>query len=169
MLRLLAIALSATCVMALIAVFAPAPDAAADGAPPIVTAQAADSGDADSAFVTVIARDSSGQFHTTALVNGQDTRFLIDTGADMVALTEEDAEALGLAVDPDSFVPMLETASGPGYGARVMLDTLALGETEFQNVPAVVVRGLGVNLLGQSVLGKLDKVELQGNRMIIQH
>ena len=87
----------------------------------------------------------------------------------MVALTEEDAEALGISVDPDSFVPMLQTASGPGYGARVTLDTLALGETEFTQVPAVVVRGLGVNLLGQSVLGKLGKVELQGDEMVIRH
>lgn len=167
MLRLLAIALSATFLMALIAVFAPTPDAPAGAAPRV--AAAADSDDAGGAFVTVIQRDSSGQFHATALVNGQDTRFLIDTGAAMVALTEEDAEALGLNVDPDSFVPMLQTASGPGYGARVMLDTLALGETELRGVPAVVVRGLGVNLLGQTVLGKLDKVELQGDRMVIQH
>ena len=36
-------------------------------------------------------------------------------------------------------------------------------------VPAVVVRGLGVNLLGQSVLGKLGKVELQGDEMVIRH
>ena len=65
-------------------------------------------------------------------------------------------EALGITVDPDSFVPMLQTASGPGYGARVTLDTLALGETEFTQVPAVVVRGLGVNLLGDALRDWLD-------------
>ena len=165
MYRLLAIALSAIGLMALLAVAIPRP--AADA--PVAAASAADSDSAGNAYVTVIRRDSSGQFHTTALVNGQDARFLVDTGADMVALTEEDAEALGISVDPDSFVPMLQTASGPGYGARVMLDTLALGETEFTQVPAVVVRGLGVNLLGQSVLGKLGKVELQGDEMVIRH
>lgn len=166
MYRLLAIALSAIGLMALLAVAIPRPNA---DAPVVAASAAADSDGAGNAYVTVIRRDSSGQFHTTALVNGQDTRFLVDTGADMVALTEEDAEALGISVDPDSFVPMLQTASGPGYGARVTPDSLALGETEFTQVPAVVVRGLGVNLLGQSVLGKLGKVELQGDEMVIRH
>lgn len=166
MFRLLAIALSAIGLMAVIAALVPRPRA--EGEAVIAAAIDADP-EVGNAYVTVIRRDSSGQFHTTALVNGQDTRFLVDTGADMVALTEEDAEALGITVDPDSFVPILQTASSPGYGARVTLDTLALGETEFTQVPAVVVRGLGVNLLGQSVLGKLGKVELQGDEMVIRH
>jgi aspartyl protease family protein len=118
---------------------------------------------------TVIERDGSGQFHLQARVNGEDTEFLVDTGADIVALTVADAERLGLDVAPDDFQPIMQTASGVGYAAKVELDRLGLGIEEFHNVDAVVVQGLSVNLLGQSVLRRLGKVELQGDRMIIQH
>jgi predicted aspartyl protease len=35
-------------------------------------------------------------------------------------------------------------------------------------VSAVVIRGLPVNLLGQSVLRRLGSVQLSGDRMVIQ-
>ena len=38
---------------------------------------------------------------------------------------------------------------------------------EVRNVDAVVVEGLPTNLLGQSVLRRLGKVELSGDRMVI--
>jgi aspartyl protease family protein len=118
---------------------------------------------------TVIERDASGQFHLQAQVNGEDTQFLVDTGADIVALTVAEAERLGLDVPPDDFQPIMQTASGVGYAAKVELDRLGLGNEEFHGVDAVVVEGLSVNLLGQSVLRRLGKVELQGDRMVIHH
>lgn len=117
----------------------------------------------------VIARDGSGQFHLTAQVNGESAEFLVDTGADVVALTVSEAERLGLAVGPDDFRPVMRTASGTGNGAPVRLDSMVLGDEEFRDVDAVVVEGLGVNLLGQSVLRRLGSVELQGDRMVIRH
>ena len=121
------------------------------------------------AGATVLRRDGSGQFHMTARVNGSDTRFLVDTGADVVALTTSDAEAMGIELAEEDFLPIMRTASGTGYGAPVTLDRIEIGETEFRNVEAVVIRGLGTNLLGQSVLRRLGKVELQGDRMILRH
>src|SRR5690349_14097070 len=50
----------------------------------------------------VLERGEGGQFHVTALVDGQDARFLVDTGADTVALTVEEAERLGFAIDRDA-------------------------------------------------------------------
>jgi aspartyl protease family protein len=117
---------------------------------------------------TVIKRDSTGQFRLTGQVNGEDVRFLVDTGADVVALTIDEAEALGLDVDPSSFQPVIQTASGAGMGASVTLDRLEVGGAEFRDVHALVVEGLDTNLLGQSVLRRLGKVELSGDRMVIQ-
>src|SRR5436190_20362559 len=62
---------------------------------------------------TVIGRDASGQFHLSLLVNGQEAGFLVDTGADTVALTVEDAERLGLGVEAMDFQPITRTAAGP--------------------------------------------------------
>ena len=115
----------------------------------------------------VLPRDSSGQFHLTGQVNGDDVTFLVDTGADVVALTVEDAQALGLDIDPEQFVPISRTASGVGYGMPIQLDRIEIGGEEFQDVEAVVIDGLGTNLLGQSVLRRMGRVELRGDEMVI--
>jgi aspartyl protease family protein len=117
----------------------------------------------------VLQRDGSGQFHLTAQIDGQDARFLVDTGADVVALTVEEAERLGYPVDPESFVPMMQTASGTGNGTIVHLDRMEVAGAEFHDIDAVVMDGLPVNLLGQSVLGQLGQVSLEGDRMVIRH
>ena len=115
---------------------------------------------------TVLRRDGSGQFHLTAQVNGQDLRFLVDTGADVVALTVEDAEARGINFDPAQFEEITRTASGAGTLQLVTIDRLEVSGMEFSNVEAIVVEGLDVNLLGQSVLRRMGKVELSGDRMV---
>ena len=168
MIRLFAIAFGAILAMMLVAgAIMPEADSASSGpaAPAPTQSASATGGDAQA---LVLRRDGSGQFHVTALVEGQDVRFLVDTGADVVALTIDEAEQLGLPVDPGSFQPMMQTASGVGYGAPVTIDNLEVGGQEFRSVPAVVVEGLTVNLLGQSVLRQLGKVELSGDRMIIR-
>ena len=172
MIRLLSIAFGAILAMAALALVVAPRDEAAPR-----TASAAEA-PADSDTVRpadqigeamVLKRDGSGQFHLMAQVNGQDVRFLVDTGADVVALTLEDAEALGINVDTGSLKPMIQTASGTGYGAPVSVDELTFGGSTFRDVPAIVVDGLQVNLLGQNVLRKLGKVELSGDRMVIRH
>ncbi|MFM5931739.1 MAG: TIGR02281 family clan AA aspartic protease [Novosphingobium sp.] len=116
-----------------------------------------------------IPRDSSGQFHLKARVNGSEERFLIDTGADIVALTVSSAEAAGLPVDPTSFQPLMRTASGEGHGAMFKVDDLEVAGRHFRDADVVVLEGLETNLLGQSVLRKLGRIELKGDRMVISH
>ena len=116
---------------------------------------------------TEIRRDSSGQFHIEGQVNGEDVRFLVDTGADVVALTIDDASRMGIDADPSSFEPIMQTASGTANGIRVNIERLAVAGGEYENVESVVVEGLSVNLLGQSALRQMGKVELQGDRLLI--
>ena len=123
-------------------------------------------GDLDDAMV--LQRDGSGQFHIGAQVDGQDTQFLVDTGADVVALTVDEAERLGYPVDPENFVPMMQTASGTGNGTIVHLDRLEVAGAEFHDIDAVVMDGLAVNLLGQTILSQLGQVSLEGDRMVIR-
>lgn len=116
-----------------------------------------------------IPRDSSGQFHVRAKVNGAEERFLIDTGADVVALTIETAEGAGLPVDPANFTALMQTASGEGMGVRMRIDDFEVGGRHFRDLDVVVMEGLQTNLLGQSVLRKFGKVEMRGDRMVISH
>jgi aspartyl protease family protein len=115
----------------------------------------------------VLARDASGQFHVTVAINGRDTRFLVDTGADLVALTPETASDLGLHLAPEDFRPVLRTASGTGMGAPVTLDSVEVSGRRLTHQRAVVAQGLSENLLGQSVLRNLGKVELKGDTMVL--
>ena len=115
----------------------------------------------------VLQRDASGQFHMTAQVNGEDVRFLVDTGADVVALTVADAQRIGLDADPEQFEPIGRTASGVGYGAAVRLERIDIDGHEIGDVDAVVMDGLSTNLLGQSVLRRLGRVELRGDTMVL--
>lgn len=114
----------------------------------------------------VLHRDDTGQFHVNAQVNGETVKFLIDTGADMLALTPEEAETLGL--DVGEMQPIMRTASGVGYGALVTIDEIEVAGAVLHNVDAVVVQDLPVNLLGQTVLSKLGGVELKGDQMVLR-
>ena len=162
--RLYIMALAAVGMMCLVAVFvAPHPSAA-----PVTLASASAKPQRPSATeALLLQRDSSGQFHLEASVNGAPVEFLVDTGADVVALTEQEALNLGLNVSEGDFQPVMKTASGVGYGAQIKLDELEVAGERLRDVDAVVVKGLAVNLLGQSALRKLGSVQLKGDSMII--
>ena len=148
---------------------APARSRAADAVETVRLAEPASApaaGGFDDAMV--LQRDRGGQFHIEAEVDGQNADFLVDTGADIVALTVDEAGRLGYPVDPADFVPMMQTASGTGNGTLIHLDRLEVAGAEFHDIDAVVLDGLGVNLLGQSVLAKLGQVSLEGDRMVIR-
>ena len=164
MYRLYIIALAAVGMMGLLALFmVPRPSAA-----PVAIASASAKPENKSATeALLLRRDATGQFHIEASVNGAPVEFLVDTGADLVALTEDAAMNLGLNVSEGDFQPVMQTASGVGYGAQVRLDELEVAGERLREVDAVVVKGLTVNLLGQSVLRQLGSVQLQGDSMII--
>jgi aspartyl protease family protein len=115
-----------------------------------------------------LTRDASGRFHLDAEINGEQARFLLDTGADGVALTLEDAERLGVPVDADNLQPIAQTASGVGYGAAVRIDRITIAGQEFRDVDALVIEGLTVNLLGRSLIARLGTLEMKGERMVIR-
>ena len=166
MIRLYIIALAAVGLMCMAAVFVvpgldhAAPVAVASRKPVIKVKAETDA--------LLLRRDRSGQFHLEASVNNNAVKFLVDTGADVVALTEDEAANLNFNLSPGDFQPVMQTASGVGYGAPVKLDEIEVAGTTLRDVDAVVVRGLSVNLLGQSVLRQLGGVELKGDTMIIR-
>lgn len=127
-------------------------------------AYAASAGDEEA---TVLRRDPSGQFRIDGRINGADEKFLVDTGADALVLTEEAAEHAGIHVDPTTFEPMMQTASGTGKGIPVIVDQIEIAGHEFHDINAVVLEGLPVNLLGQSMLKRFPKIEMKGDSMVI--
>jgi aspartyl protease family protein len=117
---------------------------------------------------TTLDRAPNGHFYTQASVNGQSLPFVVDTGASSVALTVDSARSIGLYVDPSSFTTVGEGASGATRGMFVKLDKLEVAGRTVEHVDAVVLEGLPVNLLGQSVLTRLGGVQMSGDKMVLR-
>lgn len=116
-----------------------------------------------------VRRAADGLFYVNAQVNGVPVRFLVDTGASIVVLTPADAERSGVMPEPEAFHHEAETAGGRTAMALVTLARLSAGATERQDIDAAVgSTGLGVSLLGQSWLSKLQSITITGDRMVLQ-
>jgi aspartyl protease family protein len=117
---------------------------------------------------TVLTRSAAGRFDATAQVNGAPVHFLVDTGADVVALTEADARAAGVFVDPSQYRVVGRGAGGPVRGQPVTLASLELDGKRAVDVDAVVLEGAGQSLLGQSYLRRLGSVAINGDTMTLR-
>jgi aspartyl protease family protein len=115
---------------------------------------------------TVLERSARGHFYANVEVNGELVRFLIDTGASGVSLTERDAERLGIPLDPGSYEVVAIGAGGPVSGQVVKLDRVSLDGKEVRGLTGSVLQGSEMNLLGQDYLGQFS-VEMRGETMRI--
>ena len=122
-----------------------------------------------SAREVVLTRGSTGHFFTDARVNGKPgVKFIIDTGASIVALTMDDAQKLGIPVDPAKFTIIGEGASGAVRGQRVMLDSVDVDGIRVNNVRGVILESSTLSLLGQSFLGSVDQVSIAGDYLSLK-
>ncbi len=113
----------------------------------------------------MIERSSSGHFFAVADVNGEPIRLVVDTGADTVALTQDDAKRAHVAFDPALFEVVGSGASGDVRGQEVTIDSIVLDGKRAAAVRGVVLEGLSMSLLGQSYLAKLDSVHISHDTM----
>ncbi|HXG80883.1 MAG TPA: TIGR02281 family clan AA aspartic protease [Sphingomicrobium sp.] len=118
---------------------------------------------------TVLEREANGHFYTHAKVNDAGlVNFVVDTGASVVALTVEDAERLGIPVDPAEFTVVGEGAGGLVRGKDVMLKSVEVDGKRVENVRGVVLEGSRLSLLGQAYLSRMGEVEMSGDYMVLK-
>ena len=117
---------------------------------------------------TQLKRRADGHFYVTAYVNGTPITFLIDTGATVVALTQDDARAVGIDFSPDEFVPIARTANGLARGKEVTLGKVAIEGKEATEIDAVVMENGFHSLLGQAYLSRITGVQMNGDYMILR-
>jgi aspartyl protease family protein len=116
-----------------------------------------------------IRRSHDGHFRLTANVDGKSIRFLIDTGASLVALTQHDAQSLGFDTARLAYGMRLNTANGTAWAAGVSLGEIKVGSIRTRDVPGSVSRsGLSESLLGLSFLDRLSGYEVRGDTMILK-
>ena len=116
-----------------------------------------------------IDREDDGHFWARADVSGTQVKFMVDTGASIVALTYLDAQRLGLKPEELDFDSEIRTAGGVTYGAPVTLESIRVGKVKIENVNAVILRTeLEQSLLGMTFLGELHSYEVRQGQMIIR-
>jgi aspartyl protease family protein len=117
---------------------------------------------------TELTRSGGGHFYAHAKVNGELVRFIVDTGASGVALTQEDAERVGIKFDPSEFDVVAEGASGPVRGKRIMIDSVEVEGKLVNDVRGFILADSNLSLLGQSYLTRMGEVQMVGDTMILR-
>ncbi|HAK63066.1 MAG TPA: TIGR02281 family clan AA aspartic protease [Alphaproteobacteria bacterium] len=111
-----------------------------------------------------------GHFLADASVNGTHVRFLVDTGASIVALSAFDARRLGLDPQELDYNITVSTANGQTRAASVSLDELRIGSISRSQVPALVVSegALEQSLLGMTFLNLIGSFEMGDGVLILR-
>ena len=113
-------------------------------------------------------RAPDGHYYLDAQVNGAALRFVVDTGATDIVLSQRDAEAAGFDLDTLAFVGSANTANGIVRTAPVWLDSFEIGPLRDTGLRAVVNEGvLDESLLGMSYLQRFGRVEIADGKLIL--
>jgi aspartyl protease family protein len=117
----------------------------------------------------VYRRDRDGHFYVDADVNGTRIRFLIDTGATLVALSPDDARSAGLRISGSDYTGRSGTANGVTRVAPVTLREIGLEQFQVFDVRAVVLeQPIRVSLLGMSFLSRLQSYEMRNDELVLR-
>jgi clan AA aspartic protease (TIGR02281 family) len=96
--------------------------------------------------------------HVEAVVNGKlSQKFIIDTGAEMSSIPSSAVEALGIRIDDDTKVIVVQGIAGRGLTHEVTLDSIDLAGLRVDNVQAIIADMPGyedTGIIGQNVLNK---------------
>jgi aspartyl protease family protein len=104
----------------------------------------------------VLTAGTGGHFLTTGSINGKTVRFVVDTGATHIALSQAEADRIGLAYQTGQR-GMSNTANGPVPVHRIMLDVVRVGDVQVYNVEATVLPAqMDQVLLGNSFLSRFQ-------------
>jgi aspartyl protease family protein len=112
--------------------------------------------DTRGAAIITLTADSAGHFSTVGTVNGAPMRFLVDTGATLIAMGKTDASRAN--VDYQKGQPATAmTANGPTRIWKVTLNSVRVGDVMLNQVDAAVhEQELPVVLLGMSFLNRME-------------
>jgi aspartyl protease family protein len=117
----------------------------------------------------VFRANPQGHVLVDAWVNGAPVRFLVDTGATMVVLTQKDAAAAGFGHDDLLYSMRTSTANGVARAAPVKLRELRVDQLVVPDVTAAVGENLNISLLGQSFLTRLDGYEMRDGVLTLSY
>lgn len=119
---------------------------------------------------TEITADRSGHYQAKVEIDGRRLDMLVDTGATIIALSNEDAGRIGIHPSQSDYTVSMSTANGVAKAARVRLREVRVGQVSAHDVEAVVMPAglLDESLLGMSFLKKLSGFEVASGRLVLR-
>lgn len=111
----------------------------------------------------------NGFFYANGAINGYPVRFLVDTGATIIAIDHKLARRIGLDYS-DATPGLAHTAGGSAPMVATKLNEVSVGDITLQDVEAgiMVASDLDMPLLGMSFLGQLDMVRIDNQMELKQ-
>ena len=107
-----------------------------------------------------------GHFWVAAKLNGQDVRFMVDSGASVTTVSRDVAEAAGMTIGSRRGV--VSTANGRVLVTKSRADQLQVGSIERTDFSVDINEADDVNLLGMNFLSSLDSWRVEGNYLVLQ-
>lgn len=112
--------------------------------------------------------DGRGQFMTQGSINGVSVRFMVDTGATLVAMGPAEATRLGIDYRGKGKAGLAQTANGVAPAWRVKLNSVKVGNVTLTNVDGQVgTQEMPFILLGMSFLSQMDTRQ-EGDKMTLK-
>ncbi len=113
--------------------------------------------------------DSLGMYSVAGAINGKSIGFLVDTGANVVALNANDAHRLGLDYKGKGVKAFGETASGVSVVYHLKLDSVSVEQIKLYDVEAIVFDGPHPRtaLLGLTFLNRVN-MQRNGDLMTLE-
>lgn len=121
--------------------------------------------------MTELQSSANGHYITKASINNHGIDVLVDTGASAVALSYEDAEAVGLRPSSLDFDVPVNTANGVGKAARVTLRKVEIDNVRVSDVDGLVLQkgALEGTLLGMSFLSRLRSFSVENGKLVLKN
>ncbi|CEG57581.1 retropepsin-like aspartic protease family protein [Legionella fallonii] len=114
----------------------------------------------------VLSATQDGHYHVKGTINDYPVKFLVDTGATLVAIPQSVADRLHIN---GSYPITMTTANGEVTGYLTRVQKLSFGEFSLQDVKAVIMPNSSDDevLLGMNVLSKFN-LEQQNKKLILK-
>ncbi|CEK09789.1 Aspartyl protease [Legionella hackeliae] len=115
--------------------------------------------------MVTITPDKQGHYYLDGTINDYPVKFMLDTGATLVAIPESLAKKMKLQ---GRYSVTIQTAGGDITGSLTRINTLSFADFVLKDVKAVIIPGDDdLVLLGMNVLGKFD-LSQKGKRLILR-
>lgn len=107
-----------------------------------------------------------GHFWVTGKLNGEDVRFLVDSGASTTTVSRSTAAAAGLETGIRS--EQVETANGTVTMRKSRASSLRIGSIEREDIGVNVSPHDNINVLGMNFLSSLSGWRVEGRFLVLE-